>query len=137
VVIVGGCGDIPQVGGHHRWWLVLGSPVPRLKKDWDWTGPRLPKTVNSQWRWLEWKARRTQTREFVRGLDDSSTLLYKLCSYLEAFAKHDQTTFSPYWSVETRHSIFPRFRLTMSSLSHKLVRLPSNLPQPCVSVFLI
>ena len=31
--------------------LVLGSPVPRLKKDWDWTGPRLPKTGNSQDRW--------------------------------------------------------------------------------------
>jgi len=30
------------------WWVVLGSPVPRLKKDWDWTGPRLPKTRNSQ-----------------------------------------------------------------------------------------
>jgi len=24
--------------------LVLGSPAPRLKKDWDWTGPRLLKT---------------------------------------------------------------------------------------------
>jgi len=28
--------------------LVLGSPVPRLEKDPDWTGPRLPKTGNSQ-----------------------------------------------------------------------------------------
>jgi hypothetical protein len=29
-------------------YIVLGSPVPRLQKDWDWTGPRLPKTGNSQ-----------------------------------------------------------------------------------------
>jgi len=28
--------------------IVLGSPVPRLEKDRDWTGPRLPKTGNSQ-----------------------------------------------------------------------------------------
>jgi len=28
--------------------LVLGSPVPRLQKDWDWTRPRPPRTRNSQ-----------------------------------------------------------------------------------------
>jgi hypothetical protein len=28
--------------------VVLGSPVPRLQKDWDQTKPRLPRTGNSQ-----------------------------------------------------------------------------------------
>jgi len=43
--------------------VVLGSPVPRLKKGWDWTGPRLPKTGNSQdcWRLQLWSGLRSLT----------------------------------------------------------------------------
>ena len=32
----------------YGWLKWLGSPVPRLKRDQDWTGPRPPKTRNSQ-----------------------------------------------------------------------------------------
>jgi hypothetical protein len=42
--------------------VVLGSPVPRLEKDRDWTGPRLPKTGNSQDR------QRPQPRSGLRSL---------------------------------------------------------------------
>jgi hypothetical protein len=42
--------------------LVLGSPVPRLEKDRDWTGPRLPKTGNFQDR------QRPQPRSGLRSL---------------------------------------------------------------------
>jgi len=42
-------------------WLVLGSPVPRLKKDWDWTGPRLEKTGKSK-TGQDWRLEKTAQR---------------------------------------------------------------------------
>jgi len=40
--------------------------------------------VDHHWRWLKWKVGMKQTWKFMCGLDDSPTLLYKLCIYVEA-----------------------------------------------------